>query len=294
MATRVYLQGEIFGEDATISVFDRGFLYGDSVYEVTRTAGGRPVDLDPHLARLERSAEAILLALPPRAEIARAITRTLEAAANEDSYLRVVATRGSGDIGLDPALSDGTRLLVIVKPLHLPPEEAYRDGVGVALVDVRRNLRRALDPAVKSGNYLNNILAIAEARRRHPGANEAIMCNAEGQITEGSTSNVFVVTRGEIRTPVLADGLLDGITRRRVLSLAGRPVSEGHLHRGDLRDADEAFLTSSIRGVLPVTRVDGRPVGAGRPGPVTIALMERYRRFLEGVASGVAGDGGVG
>jgi branched-chain amino acid aminotransferase len=282
--TRVFLDGDISDENARISVFDRGFLYGDSVYEVTRTIGGRPVDLPRHLERFERSATAILLPLPTADEITDAVTATLAAAGNPDSYIRIVATRGGGKIGLDPALSDGTTLMVIVKPLELPPAEVYERGGSIALVSVRRNERRAVDPAVKSGNYLNNILAIAEARRRLPTVDEAIMCNVSGQVTEGSTSNVFVVKGGAIKTPFLEDGILDGITRRRVRELA--PVIETHLYPGDLRDADEIFLTSSIRGVLPVSSLDGASVGSGAPGPVTRDLMEKYDAFLDRVRMG--------
>jgi branched-chain amino acid aminotransferase len=282
MPTRVFIDKGVFDEQtASISVFDRGFLYGDSVYEVTRTAGGRPVDLERHLVRLERSAAAILLPTPPRPAVIAAIDQTLAAAGNPDSYIRVIVTRGSGEIGLDPALAVEPRLIVIVRPLHLPPQALYRDGCAVSLVGVRRNLRRAVDPAVKSGNYLNNILALAEAKRS--GAHEAIMCNAEGHVVEGSTSNVFVVQGGRVRTPVLEDGLLDGITRGRVIELcaaAGFPCEETHLLPGDLRAADEAFLTSSIRGVLPITLVDGAPIGGGKPGPVSLELMRRYDGLL--------------
>lgn len=288
MSVRVYIDGELHDEKtAKISVFDRGFLYGDSVYEVARTAGGHPVDLDRHLERLERSAAAILLPIHPRDTIAGAVAETLAAAGNPESYIRIIVTRGAGEISLDPALADRPRLLVIVRELKLPDPALYRDGASVAIVGVRRNLRRAVDPAVKSGNYLNNILALAEAKRA--GAYESIMCNAEGRVVEGSTSNIFAVKDGEIRTPALEDGLLDGITRRRVFELAadeGIRIVEAHLSPDDLRGADEVFLTSSIRGVVPVTRVDGRPVGSGVPGPVTRRLMARYEAFLARVASG--------
>lgn len=282
MPTRVYLDGVISDENAKISVFDRGFLYGDSVYEVTRTVGGCPVELGPHVERLARSAAAILLPLPTEEAIRTAIDETLVAAGNDESYIRIVATRGGGKIGLDPALSDGTTLLVIVKPLELPPAELYRSGGSVVIAtSVKRNERRAVDPAVKSGNYLNNILALAEARRRDPRADEALMCNVAGHITEGSTSNVFVVKRGVVTTPFLEDGILDGITRRKIMSLIA--VAETHVWPGDVRDADEVFLSSSVRGVLPVTRVDGAPVGEGAVGPVTRDLMARYEAFLESV-----------
>jgi branched-chain amino acid aminotransferase len=287
--TRVFIDGEL-GDEATarVPVFDRGFLYGDSVYEVTRTAGGRPVDLDRHLDRLERSAEMIGLAAPPRGAVVEAVHATLAAAANPESYVRVVVTRGGGDIGLDPALADRPRLVVIVRPLVLPPDALYRDGCDVAIVAVRRNPRRALDPAVKSGNYLNNILALAEARRAN--AHESIMLNPEGRLVEGSTSNVFLARAGRLVTPAFEDGLLDGITRRRLLELAaaaGIPAAEAHLGADDLRGADEAFLSSSLRGVLPVARVDGVALPAS-PGAVTRELMRRYDAFLADVAAGRA------
>lgn len=268
-------------EAAVVSVFDRGFLYGDSIYEVTRTVGGRPVDLGRHLDRLERSADAIGISLMPRQEIERAVTETLAAGENPESYVRIIVTRGGGDVGLDPALADGPRLVVIVKPLVLPEPSLYRRGVEVALVAVHRNARRALDPAIKSGNYLNNILGLREARAR--GAYECVMLNAEGHIAEGSTSNLFLVRRGQLVTPALGDGLLDGITRGRVIELAageGHPAAPAHLGPEDLALADEAFLTSSLRGVLPVTAVDGKPVGDGRPGPITRKLMAAYTAFL--------------
>jgi len=284
----VYVDGEIVDEkNAVVSVFDRGFLYGDSVYEVTRTAGGRPVDGRRHLDRLERSAAAIGLELPARAVVERAIDDTLAAAANPDSYVRVIVTRGGGDIGLDPALADGPVLIVIVRPLELPPASFYTDGVEVALVDVRRNWRRALDPAIKSGNYLNNILGLREARGR--GAYECVMLNSEGWLTEGSTSNIFIVRGGAVRTPALVHGLLAGITRGRLMELAeaeGHPAAEAHLGPDDLHRAEEAFLTSSLRGVMPVVRVDGGPVGSGAPGPVTQRLAATYERFVGRVAAG--------
>jgi branched-chain amino acid aminotransferase len=288
VAIRIYIDGQIHDEKtASVPVFDRGFLYGDSVYEVLRTAGGRPVDFDRHLERLERSSEAILLPVLPRERVIQAVQETLGAAGNPDSYIRIIVTRGAGEIGLDPALADRPRLIVMVRPLRLPDESLYREGAKIALVAVRRNLRRAMDPAVKSGNYLNNIMALAEAKRA--GADEAVMCNAEGRVVEGSTSNVFLVAGGRIRTPALGDGLLDGITRRRVFELArgaGIPIEDAHLVPADVLAADELFLTSSIRGVLPVVRVDDHVVGDGTPGPITRELMRLHEAFLARAASG--------
>ncbi|MBI4511430.1 MAG: aminotransferase class IV [Deltaproteobacteria bacterium] len=288
MPIRIYVDGGLFDEKtAVIPVFDRGFLYGDSVYEVTRTVGGKPVDLEPHLSRLERSAEAIMLPIMPRPVIMNALAETLSAAGNPDSYIRVIVTRGAGELGLDPDLADKPRLIIVVKPLKLPPGDLYRDGASIAIVGVRRNLRRAVDPAVKSGNYLNNIMAFAEAKRA--GAYESIMCNAEGLVVEGSTSNIFAVKDRVIRTPALEDGLLDGITRRRVLQIAcdaGYALEQVHMRPDDLRLADELFLTSSVRGVMPVVRVDGMPVKDARPGTVTRELMALYDQFLARVAVG--------
>ena len=287
MPTRVFLDGKVvLPEEARVSVFDRGFLYGDSVYEVLRTFGGRPFALGEHLDRLDRSAGGIRLPLPPLTGVEAAVRETLSAAGNAESYVRVMVTRGAGPIGLDPALGERPVLIVIVRELELPEARLYRDGAEVALVSVLRNHPRALDPAIKSGNYLNNILALAEARGR--GAYEALLRDADGFITEGSSSNVFVVTGGALWTPPLAAGILDGITRRHVIDLArsrGLVVEERPLRPPDLMAADEAFICSSIRSVLPVTRVDGVTLGAGRPGPVTLALAEAYQDYARAAAS---------
>jgi branched-chain amino acid aminotransferase len=289
--TRVFIDGRITDEGgALVPVLDRGFLYGDSVYEVTRTAGGRPVDLGRHLDRLDRSAAAIGLEVPPRATLVDAVGATLATAGNAESYVRVIVTRGGGEIGLDPALADRPRLIVIVRPYAVPDETLYENGVAIAIVDVRRNPRRALDPSIKSGNYLNNILGLREAKAR--GAYECVMMNGDGWIVEGSTSNVFIVRGDALRTPAAGDGLLDGITRGRVLELAraaGIHADEAHLGPDDLHRSDEVFLTSSLRGVMPVVRVDATPISGGRPGAMTRTLGAHYGRFLERVAAGIEG-----
>ncbi|RMG12437.1 MAG: aminotransferase [Deltaproteobacteria bacterium] len=284
MATVVNLWGRLVPpEQAVISVFDRGFLYGDSVYEVLRSYRGEPFRMEAHLERLAASAERIALEIPwSRERLTEEIRRTLEAAANDregrESYIRIIVTRGAGPIGLDPALAEGPRVLVIVRPLEQPPPEAYQRGVEVAIVGVRRNAKDAVDPAAKTGNYLNNLLALKEARDR--GAYEAIMLDAEGRIAEGSTSNVFLVRGGTLETPALETGILEGVTRREVLSVAealGVPTRECYLRPEDLKQAEEAFLTSTIREILPVTRVDGAPVGSGRVGEVTRRIMAGFR-----------------
>jgi branched-chain amino acid aminotransferase len=288
--TRIYVDGRISDEaGAVVPVLDRGFLYGDSVYEVACTAGGRPVDLGPHLDRLERSAARIRMHLPPRREIELAVAETMAAShvgPGAEAYVRVVVTRGGGEIGLDPVLADRPRLVVIVRALSRPSAEAFRDGVTVKIVTVERTSRRALDPAVKSGNYLNNILALDEARQSR--AYEAILCDAAGRIAEGSTSNVWCVRHGIVETPPVEVGLLPGITRWRLLELAaaaGVPTAEVELYPADLLGADEVFLTSSIRGVLPVSRVDDRVIPVG---PVTKRLHALYENFLSDVARGAA------
>jgi branched-chain amino acid aminotransferase len=283
MAAKVWIDGApVDAAQARVPVFDRGFLYGDSVYEVLRTFGGRPFALEEHLDRLAHSAHGLEMALPPRAAIRAAVEETLAAAGEPEAYIRIVVTRGAGEIALDPAMADAPRLVVMVKPVRMPDPSLYSDGADVVVV----SKHRAPDPSVKSGNYLVSVLAVAEARRR--GAYEAILTDAVGRLTEGSSSNFFVVRGGRAATPPVSAGLLEGITRRKLIALArgaGISVDELPLWPLDLCRADEALLTSSVRGVMPVVRVDGQPIGDGRPGPITRRLMALYDRLT-------AGDGG--
>jgi branched-chain amino acid aminotransferase len=270
-------------EQAFISVFDRGFLYGDSVYEVLRTYGGAPFELDLHLDRLENSAELIGLALPwARERFGAQVRRTLEASQNPEAYLRLIVTRGAGEIGLDPALARGAAVILIAKELVTPPPSVYETGVKVALVGVRRNLREAIDPAAKTGNYLNNVLAMGEAQRQ--GAFEALMLDREGRVTEASSANVFAVRDGALVTPPIAVGILEGVTRKLVLALASRvgiAAREEQLRPEDLLLADEVFLTSTLRELVPVVSLLDRSgehaLGGGRPGPVSRRLLEAFR-----------------
>ncbi len=279
MSIRVHIDGGVcLPEAAKVSIFDRGFLYGDSVYETIGTAYGRLFAARDHLVRLERSAERIGLRAPPRATIERAIAETVAAAGNPESRVRVILTRGAGKLDLDPATADDTQLIVIVFPLGAPTPEMYDKGVAVAIVSITRNSPLAIDPAVKSGNYLNNVLALGEARRRCR-AYEAILCAGDGSIAEGSTSNVFAVVGGEVRTPPPEVGILDGITRAKAIELCRAnqiPFSQQRISPAELRGADEVFITSATRGVLPVTTIDEKPVGPGVPGPVTKRLMALY------------------
>lgn len=279
MSIRVHIDGAVHSpEEAKVSVLDRGFLYGDSVYETIGTMYGRLFALRDHLDRLERSARRIGLRVPPRAEIEAAVAATVAAAGNPETRVRVMLTRGVGKLDLDPASCDDCRLVVIAFPLGPPTPAMFDKGVAVAIVSVTRNSPRAIDPAVKSGNYLNNVLALGEARRTS-GAYEAILCADDGAVAEGASSNVFAVVRGALWTPGSDVGILDGITRARAMELArgaGITVVERRILPDELRGADEAFLTSATRGILPVTTIDGGPVGAGVPGPITKRLMALY------------------
>lgn len=277
---------------AHVSVFDRGFLYGDSVYEVVRTYGGRPFELEPHLARLEHSAARIGLDLPWDARrVASEVARTLEAARGGDlpdpaaapwnpgeRIIRIVMTRGSGDLGLDPALAVHPSAIVIVHPLVGPPASAYRDGVAACVVGVPRASPTAADPSAKTGLHLPHVLAVREARGQ--GAYEALLTDGAGRVTEGASSNLFAVRGGRLVTPPLGAGILEGVTRGVVLRLARTPglvVEEAPLRIEELAGAEELFITSTVREILPVTRLDGRPVGDGRVGPVTRRLHAAFR-----------------
>lgn len=289
MSTKIYLSSlgkAVDPADATVSVFDRGFLYGDSIYETMRTAGGNIVDFEAHLARLRRSAIGIALEFPHSdTELTDAIELTLAAAENADSRIRLVVTRGTGPIALDIRTSQDPLVVVFVSPIEFPPDEAYSNGIGAVVVDVQKNVREAIDPGLKTGNYLPSILALRKAIEQK--GEDAIMCNAEGNIAEGATSNVFSVEGGQVATPSLATGVLAGITRETILRLgaeAGAPIDETTLSPERLRSADEVFLTSSIRGVMPVTRLDGNPVGDGQVGPVTKRLMDAYAAYIESCA----------
>jgi branched-chain amino acid aminotransferase len=279
--------------EAAVSPLDRGFLYGDSVYETLRTYDAVPFRLGPHLDRLRRSAEALGIA-HGRAVVdpGEAVTALLAAdrAAGDDAAreghveraLRVILTRGVGGIGYDPAGCGPPTLVVHVRPLPALPVGSHREGVDIAIVPVTRNARSALDPAIKSSNLLNNYLAWEAGRRL--GVFEPILLNEEGQITEGASSNLFLARDGRLRTPDLDTGVLAGITRAAVIEAArggGLEVTEAPLVPSDLRDADEAFLTSTLKGVLPVRRADGWPVRDGRPGPLTRRVMDLFDALVQ-------------
>jgi branched-chain amino acid aminotransferase len=275
---KVYLDGEVVdGADARIPVSDRGLLYGDGVFEVLRTANGRPFLLDRHLDRLAAGASAIGLALPPAVLIATAVTRTA-AALGEEARLRIVVTRG--DASLDRRLSDvGTpRLLVIAEPLRLPPPEVYERGIRLATVARRMASPDSLDPRIKALSYLDRILALDEARR--VGADEAVRLDQNGRVAECATANIFFVAKGALLTPP-ATMALPGVTRGVVLedaTAAAIPIGERAPLLAELAAADEVFVTSAVRGIVPVGVLDGVQ---RLPGTVTRQLIARYRARLE-------------
>ena len=278
-------------EEAVVSVFDHGFLYGDGVYETIRSYGSRIFMRGQHLARLRRSADAIGLTIPipdPRwpALLHEAMTRNDVGHERTDAYLRITISRGAGGIGLDPALCPTPTVVIMTKPLQSPSPEQYRIGVNLIVAKTRRNLPSALSPQIKATNFLNNILAKREAIAA--GVFDSILLNWESHVTECTVSNIFFVRAGRLCTPALACGLLDGITRDIVLGLAQEakiPIDEGHFGIEAIYTADECFLTNTSMEVLPVTMVDGHPLGNGTPGFLTHQLHRLFiadrPRFLE-------------
>ncbi|MCZ6572468.1 MAG: aminotransferase class IV [Planctomycetota bacterium] len=266
----------------TVSVLDHGFLFGDSVYEVVRTANGLPFQLHEHLQRLRRSSTMTYFEIPwADEEIAARLARLYEALDTDEAYFRIVATRGPGPLSLLPDGCDEPRLYLIGCELLRYPRWQYEKGCSVAVVRRLRNDPRALDPRAKTGNYLNNMLGFIEARRA--GADDALFLNADDHLTESTTSNVWLVQDGSVLTPPVEEGLLPGITREWLfgaLPKAGVEVREQVIPRTALEHADEVFLTGTVKGVMPVTRIDGEPVGDGKPGPVTAQAAHLYDAAL--------------
>ncbi|EYF05619.1 Branched-chain amino acid aminotransferase [Chondromyces apiculatus DSM 436] len=266
-------------EEAKVSVYDRGFLYGDSVFETIRTYAGEPFALDEHLARLERSAGRVAIPLPlPRADFALEIRRAIRAARNPESYVRAMITRGSGPMGLDTGLAEKALRVVLVEPLQALPATMYRDGVAVTTFKTRRAADEVAQGA-KVSNYLTSMMALKEARAA--GAHEALILDGSGDVLEGTTSNVFALTQGVLVTPPEEAGILVGITRAHVLEVAGElgiPVRVERLPLETLRSATEVFITSTLREIVPVVRVDGQEIGARVPGRTTRAIHAAFRQ----------------
>jgi branched-chain amino acid aminotransferase len=281
---KIYIDGKYFDEkSAKISVFDHGLLYGDGIFEGIRAYHGRVFRLKEHIDRLFYSAKAILLNIPrSHAEMMQAVVETCRRNKLRDGYIRLVVTRGPGGLGLNPRGCKAPSVIIIADKIQLYPAELYERGLDLITVPTTRNLHSALNPAIKSLNYLNNILAKIEAN--NGGCEEAIMLNSEGYVSECTGDNVFIIKAGQMFTPPLSAGALYGITRSVVMDMAREasiPVSEPNLTRYDLFNADECFLTGTGAELIPVVKIDGRVIGAGKPGPVTKSLVERYRALTQ-------------
>jgi branched-chain amino acid aminotransferase len=281
---KIYIDGKYYDEkNAKVSVFDHGLLYGDGVFEGIRAYNGRVFKLKEHIDRLFSSAKAILLNIPmSHAQVTKAVLETCRRNKIRDGYIRLVVTRGAGGLGLNPYKCKRASLIVIADKIQLYPPELYERGLDIITVPTTRNLHSALNPAIKSLNYLNNILAKIEAI--NSGCEEAIMLNAEGFVAECTGDNIFIGKGNQLFTPPLSAGALYGITRSVVIELAreaGLVVSEPNLTRYDLFNADECFLTGTGAEVIAVVKIDGRVIGSGRPGPVTKRLVEKYKTLTK-------------
>ncbi len=279
---KIYLSGKIVDEaDAKVSVFDHGLLYGDGVFEGIRAYHGKVFLLDDHVDRLFDSAKAIALEIPmSKAEMAEAVVETCRANGMESGYIRLIVTRGVGTLGLNPYVCKKPEIIIIAAGIQLYPPELYKTGMAVVTVGTVRNHPEAVNPRIKSLNYLNNVMAKIEAI--NAGVLECVMLNPQGLVAEASGDNIFVVKNGILKTPPVWCGALDGITRRAVMNIAesaGLPVREEPMQRYDLFTADEMFLTGTAAEIIAVTNVDRRTIGDGKPGPVTLDLLERFHAF---------------
>ncbi len=285
MSLKISINGQLFDKaNATISVFDHGLLYGDGVFEGMRCYSGRVFRMAEHLKRLFQSALAIGLTIPVTEEsLAAEVDRTLAANDMKDGYIRLVVTRGSGTLGLDPNRCSNPQIIIIADHIALYPEKYYLEGMEIVTAATMRNHPAALSPRIKSLNYLNNIMAKMEGLRA--GCVEALMLNHKGEVAECTGDNIFIVRNGVLMTPPIDAGILEGITRNAVLELAGSnsiAAEERTLLRHDIFIADECFLTGSAAEVIPVTKLDGRTIGNGQPGPVTLRLSAAFKKLVHG------------
>lgn len=279
MPRTVWINGKLIAsEEASVSVFDHGLLYGDGVFEGMRIYGGKVFRLDEHLERLDESARAICLKMPYSIEeIAKATNETVAANELVDGYIRLIVTRGPGTLGLGPERCSDPQLIIIADTIALYPEKHYEEGLEIITSSVIRNHPAALSPRIKSLNYLNNIMAKIEGQQA--GCVEALMLNHKGEVAECTGDNIFLIKRGELYTPPLDAGILGGITRDVVLELAEAAKIKTHqiaLTKHDVYIADECFLTGSAAEVIPVVKVDSRPIGDGKPGKLTAQLRESF------------------
>jgi branched-chain amino acid aminotransferase len=279
--TRVYINGKLFDKDeAKVSVYDHGLLYGDGVFEGIRVYNGKVFRHQEHIDRLYESARSIALEIPiPPADMLKAVEDTVRANNKAEGYIRLIVTRGPGNLGLDPR-SCKPNVIIIVDDISLYPRELYENGLKIVTSSLIRNHPNALNPRIKSLNYLNNILAKIEAIRA--GCLEALMLNHKGEVAECTGDNVFIVKRGILKTTPLDAGILEGVTRNAVMDLAkqlGIPAVEATLTRHDIYAADECFLTGTAAEVIAVTECDGRVIGSGKQGPLTKKLREAFVRL---------------
>ena len=281
MALQIYINGKLYDkDDAKISVYDHGLLYGDGIFEGMRSYGGKVFRHREHLERLWNSARAIMLEIPlSMDDMEQAVNDTLAENGILDGYIRLVVTRGGGSLGLDPNRTSNPQVIIITDKISLYPEEYYENGLEIVTVSTIRNHPAALSPRVKSLNYLNNIMAKIEGLQA--GCEEALMLNHNGEVAECTGDNIFIVRNGELLTPPIDAGILEGITRQAVIDLAreaGITVREITLTRHDIFIADECFLTGSAAEVVPVVKLDCRVIGSGKPGPITRDLKERFHK----------------
>jgi branched-chain amino acid aminotransferase len=283
MPLKIWIDGKLVDkDDARISVYDHGLLYGDGVFEGIRVYGGRIFRVKEHLRRLYDSAKAIRLTIPLTPDqFTGALEQTVKANNFQDCYIRTLVTRGVGYLGLNPAKCEKPAVIIIADTIEMYPREVYEKGMAIITASVIRNHPNAMSPRIKSLNYLNNILAKIEAV--DAGVPEAIMLNHEGNVAECTADNIFIVKDGVVLTPGTADGILEGVTRDTILLLGrklGIPCQEKVLQRHDLYVADECFITGTGAEVVPVTMIDGRTIGSGQPGPTTRKFIEAFHRFV--------------
>ena len=285
MSLQIYINGEFHDkENAKISVYDHGLLYGDGVFEGMRSYSGKVFRLEQHLDRLYESALAICLRIPiSKEQMALDVNKTLQVNSFTNAYIRLVVTRGSGSLGLDPNRTSNPQVIIIADSISLYPEEHYQNGLKIITASTIRSHPAALSPRVKSLNYLNNIMAKIEGLQA--GCIEALMLNHKGEVAECTGDNIFIVKNGTILTPPKDAGILEGLTRNAILDLAkelGIVAHETTLTRHDLFVADECFLTGSAAEVIPVVSLDSRPIGQGKVGPVTTKLMAAFKKLVHG------------
>ena len=283
MALKIWIDGKLVDkDDAKISVYDHGLLYGDGVFEGIRVYAGKLFRVEAHLRRLYDSARAIRLNIPmPPEQFLAAIRETVKANNFNDCYIRACVTRGVGFLGIDPNKCKNPSVFIIADSIQVYPKDMYEKGMAVITSSIIRNHPQALSPRIKSLNYLNNILARIEAN--DAGVAEAIMLNHVGNVAECTADNVFIVRDGQVRTPTIVDGVLEGVTRQTIIDLCARmsiPCAERSIQAYDLYTADECFLTGTGAEVVPVTKIDGRTVGSGEPGPITRRLIEAFHKYV--------------